>query len=388
MKFKRNIVGTLLDRVHENVSFIQILIGPRQVGKTTALLQVCEELDYPHHYISAESNLDATTTWLESQWNAARVLAKENKKALLIIDEAQNIIGWQNKVKALWDEDRKNQTELAVVISGSSALLLKSGSEESLAGRFELSVLRQWSFNEMKKCFNFNLKQFLVFGGYPGAAKLVADEERWNNYIRNSLIDTAINKDILALNKINKPALLRQMFLAISEKPARILSYNKMLGQLTDAGNTTTLSHYKQLCEDAYLLKGLEKWSGSAERRRSSSPKWILLDNSLITAPSQIYKNEWENNKDYGFLLENAVGAHLCSLVPEIYYWREKHYEVDFIVPWKSKLLAIEVKSGTRNRNAYSLKKFSEHHPKATPIYIGANGIDIEDFLSWEELKF
>ena len=295
-EFKRDITSIIYRRLREERHFIQLITGPRQVGKTTAIYQVLEGIDIPYHYAAADLPAPPPMEWIAQQWDIARLKLQKQTQVILVLDEIQKISNWSIEIKRLWDEDTREGNNIHVVILGSSALLIQKGLSESLAGRFEVIRFSHWSWKECHDCFNWTLDQYIYFGGYPGAAYLVNDEERWARYIRDSLIETAISKDILLLNRVEKPALLRQLFVLACEYGGQIVSYQKLLGQLTDAGNTTTLAHYQRLIESAFLIFGLPKWSGGALRRRSSSPKWLPLNTALMTALANKGFHEWRNN--------------------------------------------------------------------------------------------
>ena len=384
--FKRDITRIIAARLQEKRHFVQVLMGPRQVGKTTAIQQVLDEIDRPYHYAAADLPAPPPTDWISQQWNLARMKQENKKGVILVLDEVQKISNWSVEVKRLWDEDTRSGRNLQVVLLGSSSLLIQKGLNESLAGRFELIRLSHWSFKECRDCFGWSLDKFIYFGGYPGAAVLIDDEKRWAQYVRDSLIETAISKDILLLNPVGKPALLRQLFVLACEYAGQILSYQKLLGQLTDAGNTTTLAHYQTLLESAFLIKGLQKWSGGALRRRSSSPKWLPLNTALTTALTNKSFHEWRSNPEiWGRLVEAAVGAYLVNeasrLNLEVYYWRQGNYEVDFIVAKAKNLTAIEVKSGKRRMAFSGIKKFRESYKNTKVLTVGAQGVEIEKFL-------
>jgi len=384
--FKRDITRIITARLQEKRHFVQVLIGPRQVGKTTAIQQVLGEIDRPYHYAAADLPAPPPTDWISQQWNLARMKQENKKGVILVLDEVQKISNWSVEVKRLWDEDTRSGSNLQVVLLGSSSLLIQKGLNESLAGRFELIRISHWSFKECRDCFGWSLDKFIFFGGYPGAAVLIDDEKRWAQYVRDSLIETAISKDILLLNPVGKPALLRQLFVLACEYAGQILSYQKLLGQLTDAGNTTTLAHYQTLLESAFLIKGLQKWSGGALRRRSSSPKWLPLNTALTTALTNKSFREWRSNPEiWGRLVEAAVGAYLVNeasrLNLEVYYWRQGNYEVDFIVAKAKNLTAIEVKSGKRRMAFSGIEKFRESYKNTKVLTVGAQGVEIEKFL-------
>ncbi|MBI5124348.1 MAG: ATP-binding protein, partial [Candidatus Omnitrophica bacterium] len=326
-------------------------------------------------------------------WDAGRRKAANEKSAILVLDEIQKISNWSAEVKRLWDEDTRRDINIKVVILGSSALLIQKGLVESLAGRFEVIRLGHWSWKECRDCFNWEIDRYIYFGGYPGAAGLIDDEERWAQYVRDSLIETAISKDILLLNRVEKPALLRQLFVLACEYGGQILSYQKLLGQLAGAGNTVTLAHYQKLLESAFLIKGLQKWSGTSLRRRNSSPKWLPLNTALVTALANKSFNEWRANPDiWGRLVETSVGAHLVNEGAghgmELYYWRRGNNEVDFILSKGGDLTAIEVKSGKKQTTIPGLTIFAKRYKTKRTMVVGQSGIDLQEFfetpiLSW-----
>ncbi|MGH7600587.1 MAG: ATP-binding protein [bacterium] len=385
--FTRDIVTQLKQRMAEPRRFIQVVTGPRQVGKTTAVHQVLRECGAPFHYASADQPAPPQSAWIEQMWETARLRAQEQQPVVLVLDEVQKVNRWPEIVKHLWDEDTRRQRDIRVILLGSSALLVQAGLTESLAGRFELLHATHWNFTECQVCFGWNLDQYIYFGGYPGAAPLIAKEERWAQYIRDSLIETTLSKDILLLNRVEKPALLRQLFMLAAENSGQIVSYQKFVGQLMDAGNTTTLAHYQRLLEGARLIAGLSKWHGQVLRRRTSSPKWITLNTALMTALAGSSFSEWRNDATHwGRLVETAVGAHLINTALgtgiEIYYWRERDQEVDFVLQQANKLLAIEVKSGLYKGKHAGLSTFIKQFPKARTILVGQEGIPVEEFLT------
>ncbi|MBU1147324.1 MAG: ATP-binding protein [Candidatus Omnitrophica bacterium] len=384
--FKRDITNTITQRLKEKRNFIQVISGPRQVGKTTAIRQVLEDIGMQYHYAAADFPAPPPMEWIVQQWDLCRRKAKDGKSVILVLDEVQKISNWSEEVKRLWDEDTRKDINLKVVLLGSSALLIQKGLTESLAGRFEIIRLGHWSWKECRNCFSWDIDRFIYFGGYPGSASLIDNEERWAQYVRDSLIETAISKDILLLNRVEKPALLRQLFVLACEYGGQILSYQKMLGQLADAGNTVTLAHYQRLLESAFLIKGLPKWSGGALRRRSSSPKWLPLNTALMTALANKSFQEWRSDPNiWGRLVEVSVGAHLVNEgiqhSIDVYYWRKGNNEVDFILAKGSDLVAIEVKSGKKHTSLSGLNIFAKKYRIKRSILIGASGIDIKEFF-------
>ncbi len=382
-RYRRPVFGLLLKRLKEPRRFIQVLAGPRQVGKTTLALQVLEALDRPSHYASADDPVGRDAAWIESQWHLGRVAAEDRAGAVLALDEVHKISGWSDTVKRLWDEDSRKRIPLRVLLLGSAPLLVQRGLAESLAGRFEVVRVGHWSFSEMQKAFGWDLEHYLFFGGYPGSAPLIDQPDRWAAYIRDSLIETTISRDVLLLSRVEKPALLRRLFRLSCEYSGQVLSYTKMLGQLQDAGNTTTLAHYLELLEGAGLVVGLEKFSGSQIRRRGSSPKLVVLNTALISATSGLRLAEARADPAFwGRLVESAVGAHLVGAGLEVYWWRERNREVDFVCRRGRKLVAIEVTSGRRKDAFSGMAAFSEKFRPTLRLLIGGQGVPLDEFLA------
>lgn len=383
----RSQFSTLLARLVEPRRFIQVVTGPRQVGKTTLVRQAVEQFPaLSCHWASADEPVINTTVWLTQQWELARLKCGENGTALLVLDEIQKIPRWATQVKQLWDEDTAKGQQVKVVMLGSSPLL-QSGLSESLAGRFELIRMPHWSWPEMREAFGVSLEQFLFYGGYPGAAALLSDHQRWSAYIRDALIETTISRDILLMTRVDKPALLRRLFHLGCEYSGQILAYQKMMGQLQDAGNTTTLAHYLELLAGAGMITGLAKFSGRKVRQRSSSPKLQVLNTALLAAHAAHDLAAAEQNRDYwGRIVESAIGSHILNSAAgegiEVTYWREGNLEVDFVLQRGESLTAIEVKSGRRRDSLPGLAAFSKAYPKARPLLVGGQGMPLEEFLS------
>lgn len=386
--YTRPQVGTLRSRLEEPRRFIQVLSGPRQTGKTTIARQVVGTVKRPAHYASADEPSLRGTAWIEQQWEVGRSLAREAgpRGAIVVMDEIQKIPGWSETVKRLWDEDTRKKVPLRVVLLGSAPLLVQRGLTESLAGRFEVIPVTHWSFAEMEAAFGWTLEQYIYYGGYPGSAALIDDRERWSRYIVDSLIETTIARDILLMTRVDKPALLRQLFHVGCSYSGQIVAYQKLVGQLQDAGNTTTLAHYLQLLGRSGMLSGLQRFSGKQIRQRASSPKLLVMNTALMTAQSHLTLEETRKEGDlWGRLVESAVGAHLVNSTFEsqlkVLYWRDGTKEVDFIVQRGKAVAAIEVKSGRKRENLSGIKTFAEKfHPRRT-ILVGEGGIALERFL-------
>ncbi|MEX2181381.1 MAG: ATP-binding protein [Gemmatimonadaceae bacterium] len=387
-QFRRPQAAVLSGRLAEPRRFIQAVTGPRQVGKTTLVQQVVESRAVPYHFVSADEPTLRDAAWLATQWERARVLASSSGEigAVLVLDEVQKLGQWSESVKRLWDEDTRRRVPLRVVVLGSAPLLVQRGLSESLAGRFERLHLPHWSFSEMREAFGFTLDEYLYFGGYPGGAELRHDPARWRKYILDSLIETSISRDVLLLTRVDKPALLRRLFDLGCSYSGQILAYTKMLGQLHDAGNTTTLAHYLDLLSGAGMLTGLQKHSGRAVRQRGSSPKLQVFNTALMTAISGRDAAEWRADPEsYGRLVESAVGAHLVNAASagecEVRYWREQDREVDFVVSGRGKLVGIEVKSGRKRESVSGLRAFGEAFGTRRLLSVGGEGMPVEALL-------
>ena len=387
--FSRPQAATLAGRLAERRRFVQVVAGPRQVGKTTLVQQVLAGWQERARYASADEPALRDRGWIAQQWEAARAIARDagREGAVLALDEIHKIPQWSETVKRLWDEDTARRLALRVVLLGSAPLLVRKGLGESLAGRFEVLALPHWSFAEMRAAFGFSLEQYLYFGGYPGAASLVDEPARWSRYIKDALIETTIARDVLLLTRVDKPALLRQLFELGCRYSGQVLSYTKMLGQLQDAGNTTTLAHYLELLAGAGMLTGLQKYAGRAVRQRGSIPKLQVLNTALMTAQSGLTPDEARADTEFrGRLVESAVGAHLAAAAAagdgELTYWRERNREVDFVFKAGRSLVGIEVKSGRRRDMLPGAAAFADQHRGARILLVGADGIPLEEFLA------
>lgn len=383
----------LENRLLEPRHFIQVVSGPRQTGKTTLVRQLLEITEFPGMYESADNIPAAGTTWLEQVWQRARLRMKSEKHAafILVIDEIQKIPLWSSMVKKCWDQDTFDRLNLKVVLTGSSRLLLQSGLTESLAGRFETLYMGHWSPAEMHAAFGWDTETWAWFGGYPGSASLIGDENRWKKYITDSLIETTLSRDILMLTRIDKPALLKRLFDQGCLYTGQILSMTKILGLLQDAGNTTTLSHYLQVLHSAGLLGGLEKYAADVIRKRASVPKFQVHNNALLSAQHpQSFSDVIRNPQEWGRIVESAIGVHLLNACAagdcNLYYWREGDLEVDFVLEKQGKLVGIEVKSAGTG-NGRGMAAFCKRFPHARPLLVGNTGIPWQEFLMMNPLE-
>lgn len=387
MEYRRPHYSEVLERMNEPRKFIQVLAGPRQVGKSTLIDQVLAECQLPHYLYNADGVDENDTDWIRRIWESTRTQmdTKQQKEAVLVIDEIHKIKRWSEIVKREWDADTRNRRSLKLFLLGSSRLMLRKGLTESLAGRFELIRLGHWTLQEMSDAFGWTLDEWIYYGGYPGCAGLIKDMRRWRKYIKESLVAPAIEKDVVLTSNIYKPALMKQLFELGCSYSAELLSLTKALGQLQDAGNVTTLSSYLEILNQCNLLAGLQKYANDEARRYQSVPKFQVYNNALLTAyKGTSYEKDRIDPQIWGRWIESAVGAYLLGGAEEggynVYYWRERSDEVDFIIVRQGEAIALEVKSGRRGMNS-GLPKFCDNfHPKRA-LVIGTDGIPFEDFF-------
>ncbi len=386
--FVRSEYQEVKKRLEEQRMFIQVIAGPRQVGKSTLVEQVLGSITLPYSSYSADNELNVTRAWISNVWDAARneMTVRHETEHILVIDEVQKIDNWSEVVKKEWDRDTREKRNLKVLLLGSSRLLLKKGLTESLAGRFELIRMGHWTFSEMREAFDWTLDQYIYFGGYPGTAPLISNEIRWKKYVKDSLIESALANDVLGTTTVYKPALLKRLFELGCSYSGELLSLTKMMGQLQDKGNVTTLANYIQVLDECHLLAGLQKYSGDTARRYASVPKYQVYNNALMNVYSTAnFEEQRLDLEKWGRLVESAVGSHLLNYADKldykVYYWREKNNEVDFIIERNRKVWAIEVKSGKRGMNK-GLGLFREAFNPYRAFVVGTDGISVEEFLS------
>jgi len=385
--FKKKEYSILKDRLAEPRRFIQVISGPRQVGKSTMVKQVLNDTDIPHIFVTADGVSPQNQQWINEVWETAR--ARKNfanlPEFLLVIDEVHKVNNWSEAIKKEWDWDTFHDINIKVVLLGSSRLLLKDGLTESLAGRFELIRMSHWTYEEMHEAFGLNLNQYIYFGGYPGSAQYIKDEKRWRSYIKDSIIAPAITQDILMTKTIYKPSLMQQLFFLGCTYSGEEMSLNKILGQLQDAGNVTTLANYLNILDETRLLKGMQKYARDNARKYNSVPKLMVYNTALLSALSNTkYEQVYTAPKTWGRWVESAVGSYLLAKADEldykVYYWRDRDEEVDFIIDYYGKLTAIEVKSGRRTTNT-GLQVFKDSFNPEHALVVGSDAFPLEEFL-------
>ena len=397
---QRSPLPSLVQRLAEPRRFVQVVAGPRQVGKTTLVRQALVALagapqghQLAQHSISADAPGSQPAAWLATQWEVARALAAQAGACVLVIDEVQKVPNWTDTIKRLWDEDTAAARDVRVVVLGSAPLLIAKGLTESLAGRFEITRLGHWRFAEMREAFDMTLDEFVFYGAYPGAATLISDPARWAAYVRDALVETTLSKDVLQMAPVQKPALLRRVLDLACHYSGQMLSYQKMLGQLDDAGNTTTLAHYLHLLEGAGMACGLQKYMGQVVRQRASSPKLQVFNNALLGSVAVLSGDSLaslqQQPERWGRFVESAVGAELLarhlthqSTQPCIHYWNEGQREVDYVLQQGPDLFALEVKSGVYTGNVSGLAAFCAAHPAARPLVLGTGGLPLATWFA------
>src|SRR3989338_5772454 len=356
----REFHGALQKRLSEKYPLIQILLGPRQVGKTMGARAIYDAWQGPKIMASADSPAPPQAQWIEHHWQQARL---KGPGTLLILDEVQKVTGGSEQVKILFDVDR-GQKDLRILLLGSSSLYMQKGLKESLAGRFELIRAPHWSFSEFQEAFGWDFNTYLRFGAYPGTVPFFQEETRWRSYILDSIIEPVLGKDILGQHPVYNPALFRQTFELVVQYPAQMISLQKLLGQLQDRGNATTIKHYLQLMEQSFLLLMLQKYSGSTLQSRISSPKILILNQALTHAYHSQSRLDQEPEW-YGRVFESIVGSHLHRLPnTELFYWKKGKAEVDYVIRTPMETVALEIKSGKRKQSHKGLQQFARHYPK------------------------
>ncbi|MBP3472173.1 MAG: ATP-binding protein [Paraprevotella sp.] len=387
--YKRAQLGELVKRMGEPRGMIQVIAGPRQVGKSTMVKQMLQEVPLASMLVSADGVAKENTAWIGEVWETARTRMRVGRYAeyLLVIDEVHKIDNWSEEVKKQWDADTFNDVNLKVVILGSSRLLLKDGLTESLAGRYELIRMPHWSYREMRDAFGMDVEHYIFFGGYPGGARLVSNEVRWRRYVKDGIIAPAIERDILMTKTVYKPGLMKQLFELGCTYSGEEISLTKLLGQLQDAGNVTTLAGYLATLDESQLLCGLQKYAHDNARKYNSVPKLFVYNTSLLSALSGWkFQQVYTAPKEWGRWVESAVGMHILNQAEEwdykVYYWREGNKEVDFVIESNRQCVAIEVKSGRRTTNA-GLPEFIKRFGPRHSFVVGSGGVPVEEFLLW-----
>ncbi len=360
-------IAELAANLEHKHPFIQVILGPRQVGKTTGILGFLEKWRSPHYYVSADDELAPTQAWVRAQWQQALLLGSDT---LLVIDEIQKVPDWSQIIKGLWDEQKRKKARVQLVLLGSSSLQLQQGLHESLAGRFQLVPATHWGYFKSRALRSMSVHEFVEYGGYPGSYALLKAPAAWRRYVTTSIVDAVIGKDILNIVSVQKPALFRQAFSILMSYPAQEISYTKLLGQLQDSGNTDLIRRYIELYEGAFIVKTISKYAGKAVLSRTSSPKLIPLCGALIN------RDVFLHNDGYGRAFEAAVGAALVNAGLDPSYWRDGNAEVDYIVTHDNVLYAIEVKSG-RTRSRKGLDAFCAAYPRARQVFVTPENIEI-----------
>ena len=384
----RDVFYELQSRMQEPRKFIQVLAGPRQVGKTTIVEQFAAQAKVPVTSLTAEMAEANDSHWVSLQWERVRsqMQVLNQQEHVLIIDEIHKINNWSEVIKKEWDADTKNKVNIKLILLGSSRLLLKNGLTESLLGRFELIRVGHWSFAEMEQAFGFTLPQYIYYGAYPGAATFVGNEKRWRKYIHSSIVDPAIENDVLQTTRIYKPSLLRSLFDLGCSYSGELLSYNKIVGQLQDKGSIVTIANYLQVLDESNLLAGIQKFAGDIARQYQSTPKFQVFNNALLSAyQGHGMDKEMMNPERWGRWVESAVGSHLLNNAEEdeysVYYWRERDAEVDFVLQFRDgRTLAIEVKTGRRSDNK-GLHIFEDKFHPDKRLIVGKDAMPLDVFF-------
>lgn len=375
IELSRQFTTKLSSRLSEPLNFLQVVVGPRQVGKTTGLKQLYDRWTGPKVMASADLPAPPEPEWILRYWNEAMDAADE--PVLLVLDEVQKVSRWSETIKGLYDPIR-SQRRLRVVLLGSASLALSAGLSETLAGRFERIYVPHWDYNESAEAFGWGLDEYLRYGGYPAPAELLPDVERWQSFLRDSIIEPVVARDIFGLASIRKPALFRQTLELAMQYPGQEVSYQKLVGQLQDAGNVSTIRHYLEILQQAFLIRLLPQFSGGVIRQKASSPKIVPLCPALVHAfvsPERMDRDQsWK-----GRIIELVVGAKLSLRHKSLYYWRKRNLEVDYVIAENGEITAVEVKSG-RERKRTGVNAFLKEYPQAKVKVVDAS--NLKEFLA------
>lgn len=382
MEKERPLYTKLVKRTQEKSPLIQVILGPRQIGKTTIVKQLIQV--YGGTYKSADGPLPPSYEDLKSWWGEA----SSSTSKILVIDEIQKVPSWSEIIKELWDKTQE-KNPLKVLLTGSSSLLMQKGLTESLLGRYELIQAEHWGLYEAQEIFSLTLREYINFGCYPGSIRFLGDKERWGSYIANSVIEPVLSRDLLQLSHVKSPHLLRQIFSVACAYPAQIISLTKLMGNLTEKGTKKTLKNYLKLLSNAYLISTIEKYSTRQIKTKESIPKFIIHDNALIRALERPVSQDLSSER-FGHYFENSIASRFIESGYETYYWRERGYEVDLVVisPNNEKW-AIEVKTGkVKEADLKGLKYFCKKFPDFSPKLISLESVsfDFVEVLDYKEV--
>lgn len=387
--YQRRHLNILKSRMAEPRRRMQIVMGPRQVGKSTLVGQFTEATSVPFDFFAADSVNRFDTSWIPNKWQQARMRMDihSEQEHILVIDEVQKIKGWSEQVKKEWDEDSRNHRNLKVILLGSSRLLLQKGLEESLEGRFETIKMGYWDWQEMHEAFGFSMDEYVYFGGFPGLAPDIQDEGRWRNLMEDSIISPILTRDILEIEEIRNPALLRQVFELACIESAKELSLTKMQGTM-NSGTVPTIKNYLDILNKSMIVQPLQNYSLSRVKEKQSVPKMQVFNNAFRNRFGTFSFDEARvDPAEWGRLVESAVGAHLANRAMtddyELFYWRNaRRQECDYVLRKGQALVAIEVKSGSVDKTV-GFEKFKEQFAdKVTAAFIvGPQALPLEDFF-------
>jgi len=395
MEYHRQHLATLKSRMAEPRRRIQIIMGPRQVGKSTLIYQFCEGMDTPYDYFSGDNANRFDTSWIPNRWQEARMKMDlhGDKERILIIDEVQKIDGWSEQVKKEWDEDTRRKRNLKVILLGSSRVLLQKGLNESLEGRFEPLKMGYWEWSEMRDAFGFTMQQYIYFGGFPGLALDIHDEDRWRGLMEDTVITPILSRDILEIEEIRNPALLRQVFELASIESARELSLTKMQGTM-NSGTVPTIKNYLNVLDQTMTVKPMQKYAPSVIKEKNSIPKMQIYNSAFRNCYGRFtFEEAVTNPSEWGRQVESAVGAHLANRSQldtfELLYWRNNNKkECDYVLKKGQSLVAIEVKSSSADDTS-GFEEFKNLFSKqiTAAFIVGPEGLPLEDFFSLDLKK-
>lgn len=356
---KRILQQQLKEKFHEGKAII--LMGARQVGKTTLLKNIFENED---NYIWLNADETDVINLLESP-NSLRLKQFFGDKKFVIIDEAQRIPDIGLKLKLITDEI----PEIQLIATGSSSFELANSVNEPLTGRKWEFKMFPISFGEMVEHHGLlqekrALNHRLVYGYYPDVINSNGNEKE----VLKQLSDSFLYRDILMLDQIKKPEKIIKLLQALAYQVGSQVSYNE-LGNMLGL-DSKTVEKYVLVLEQSFVIYRLSSFSRNLRNELKSSKKIYFYDNGIRNALIANF-NIAENREDIGKLWENFLVSERIkkinyqNLWKNYWFWRTKEQkEIDWVEESDGKLDAFEFKWNEK-KEAKVPKQFSEAYPNA-----------------------
>jgi len=326
------------------------ITGMRRVGKTTLMLKILQDSIQrgynPHNllYFSFDEFRDIDIRELLNQYE--RILSKSLKhgKYLILFDEIQKLKNWEDQIKRLYDIYKNN---VKIIISGSESLFIKKKSRSTLAGRLFEFILRPLTFKEYlrfidvhyekKELYEKELEEHLTnykwTQGFPELVN-INDKEIIKKYIKESIVEKVIYRDIPGLLKIRDISVLESILTIFMEEPGQIIELSELASELHITRQT--LSMYLRYLESSFLIQKLYNFSKNKRKTERKLKKYY----PRIVSVDLLFKNESASqSKILEWFVVNQLDVE--------YFWRDSYKnEVDIIKTKDNKIIPIEVKYG------------------------------------------